>query len=207
MAGDLIEDNLYMSDMKEAALEYAAKGWPVFPIDPARKSGKEPYRGSHGVLDATTDPKQITKWWTAHPDANIAMDVGGAQMMVLDLDPGHNIKELEKNVGPLPKTKLQARTPRGGRHLFYSLDNDKYVSPSTNKLADHVDVRSFNPMSFCILLKLRMANMLGKMTVNLLVGLTRWSSLRRLQLVSQKTETSGSLQRICRRMSHAPSTG
>ncbi|KKK75871.1 hypothetical protein LCGC14_2869390, partial [marine sediment metagenome] len=60
---------------------------------------KTPYPGTRGVLEATTDPRQIEMWWQRWPDANVAMDVGGAGMMVLDLDPGHDIEELEKNVG------------------------------------------------------------------------------------------------------------
>lgn len=64
--------------------------------------------------------------------------------MILDLDPGHNLEELEKNVGKIPSTALQAHTPRDGRHLFFALASDELVSPSSSKLASHVDVRSFH---------------------------------------------------------------
>jgi len=123
----------------EAALSYAAKGWPVFPCNAA----KEPYT-KNGVIEATTDRETITDWWARWPRANVAMDVGGAGMMVLDLDPGHSIKELEAVVGPLPATLLEAHTPRGGRHLFYALEPGEVVPPSASKVADHVDVRSFH---------------------------------------------------------------
>lgn len=122
-----------------AALAYAAKGWPVFPV----RANKKPLT-TYGVGDATTNPAQIRKLWAQHPKANIAMDVGGAGMMVLDLDPGHDIKELERNVGKIPKTNLSASTPRGGRHLFLEIGRGDIVAPSSSKLAPHVDVRSFH---------------------------------------------------------------
>ena len=133
----------------EAALAYAKRGWPIFPIDPNRvgfdgKKGKAPYKGTRGVLEATTDARQVEEWWRRWPEANVALDVGGAGMMVLDLDPGHDMQELEKNVGTLPNSLLRARTPRGGGHLYYALEIGELVSPSSSKLAPHVDVRSFH---------------------------------------------------------------
>ncbi|MAF95635.1 MAG: hypothetical protein CMM60_07770 [Rhodospirillaceae bacterium] len=121
------------------ALAYAEKGWPIFPARP----DKTPYT-KHGVLDATTDPKRIEAWWERWPQANIALDVGSAGMMVLDLDPDHSMEELEKNIGPIPETKLRASTPRGGKHLFFRIDQSEIVAPSASKLAPHVDVRSFH---------------------------------------------------------------
>ena len=64
--------------------------------------------------------------------------------MILDLDPGHDLEELDRNIGGLPKTALRATTPRGGEHLFYGLEQGEVVSPSASKLAPNVDVRSFN---------------------------------------------------------------
>lgn len=128
-----------MSSMLEAALEYAARGWPIFPC----RSDKKPYTDA-GVLEATTSKKQIKEWWTEFPRANIAVPVDRIGMMVIDLDPGHDLNELEDNIGELPKTKLVQETPRGGKHLFYQIKDDEIVPPSASKLAWKVDVRSFN---------------------------------------------------------------
>ena len=138
--GTLRSKHLIDNDLLKAAQAYAGRGWPVFPCKPGEKVPLT----KNGVLDATTDLRQITKWWTTTPDANIALDVGGAGMMVLDLDPGHDLEELEKNVGPIPQTHLHARTPRGGRHLYYTTASGELVSPSSSKLAPNVDVRSFH---------------------------------------------------------------
>jgi len=128
-----------MTSLKEAALSYAKKGWAVFPV----RADKKPYT-TNGVMDATTNLYEIEAWWDKWPAANIAMDVGRADMMVLDLDPGHSMEDLEKNVGELRDTHLSSKTPRGGRHLFFSIGVDEIVKPSASKLAPHVDVRSFN---------------------------------------------------------------
>ena len=71
-----------MTTPKEAALGYATHGIRVFPIQP---NDKRPFPGSHGCLDATTDTDVITRWWTDHPDANVAIATG-AGLVVIDID-------------------------------------------------------------------------------------------------------------------------
>jgi len=119
----------------DAALAYAAKGWPIVPV----RQDKTPYT-TNGVMDATTDPAQIEAWWARWPRAGIALNCGAANMMVVDFDPGHT----DPKALDLPETQLRQTTPRGGFHLFYALNEEEVVSPSVSKLAPHVDVRSFN---------------------------------------------------------------
>ena len=138
MAGDLIEDNRYVSDMKEAALDYAAQGWPIFPVGRDKKPLFKNWQDK-----ATTNRETIINWWDEYPDANIALQPAEIGMMVLDLDPGYDEEELIKYVGSI-ETALYARTPRGGTHLFFNLNDGERVSPSTSKLASHVDVRSWH---------------------------------------------------------------
>ena len=128
-----------MNKLKEAALDYAAIGYAVFPC----KANKQPYT-DNGVLDATTNKEKIEKWWDEWPRANIAMDVGGAGLMVLDFDPGHDMGALHDSIGDLPNTKLVQNTPRGGKHLFFQLGKGEVVPASASKLAPHIDVRSFH---------------------------------------------------------------
>lgn len=126
-----------MASLKDAALAYARKGWPVFPC----KADKTPYT-ERGVLEATTNPRQVEEWWEQYPRANIGCDVGGAGMVVLDLDPGHDWDEIEAALGGEPDTHLIQRTPRGGEHLFFTIGQGEVIPPSAGKIAPHVDVRS-----------------------------------------------------------------
>ncbi|MGH7487948.1 MAG: bifunctional DNA primase/polymerase, partial [bacterium] len=63
-----------MIALATAALEYAARGWPVLPIRPRAKLPLT----EHGLHDATTDPELITQWWERWPDANIGIRTGVA---------------------------------------------------------------------------------------------------------------------------------
>src|SRR5262245_19457117 len=81
-----------------AALEYAARGWPVFPLHTPTASGcscrrrdcdrigKHP-RTQHGLKDASTDPATIQRWWRMWSTANIGLVTGAVSgLVVLDED-------------------------------------------------------------------------------------------------------------------------
>jgi hypothetical protein len=70
------------STLLKAALRYAQKGWPVFPLKPRQKT---PFT-EHGLKDASTDKAQIRKWWASCPEANIGIPTGPATFDALDLD-------------------------------------------------------------------------------------------------------------------------
>jgi hypothetical protein len=120
----------------EAALEYAANGFAVFPCQPR---GKEPVT-KRGFKDATTNPATIRRFWR-EINRNIGIATGIISgFWILDEDPGgeDHIRRLEDKYGPLPKTRM-VRTGRGGRHFWF-----KYTGPiqcSIGRVAPHVDVR------------------------------------------------------------------
>jgi len=127
----------------EWALYYAQMGWPVFPVHSiqngwctCRKSdcespGKHP-RTYHGHSDATTDTKQIKKWWDKWPSANIGIATGKISgIVVLDIDkkPGgfESLKKLEEEYGKLPET-LTANTGGGGSHFYFKYPESGFKS-------------------------------------------------------------------------------
>ena len=69
------------SSMVDSALEYAKRGFPVFPAHflPADNGpGQISPLIAGGRNAATTNKEQICAWWTAFPDALIAVNTGAA---------------------------------------------------------------------------------------------------------------------------------
>ncbi|HEY1119499.1 MAG TPA: bifunctional DNA primase/polymerase, partial [Acidimicrobiales bacterium] len=135
----------------------ARSGWPVLPCHHPENgacscgaigcpsAGKHP-RTRRGLLDATTDPVVVRRWWRAWPDANVAVRTGarptGAGVVVIDIDDGGetSLDELVSQHGPLPRT-LEAETGGGGRHLYFAHPGGP-VPNSAGRLGDGLDVRA-----------------------------------------------------------------
>src|SRR6202049_1735828 len=84
-----------------AALDYASRGWHVFPL---RYRSKEP-ACLHGFKDATVDEGQIRRWWTTHPTWGIGIATGALSgLMVVDIDSQEGTKALIEHVAELPET-------------------------------------------------------------------------------------------------------
>jgi hypothetical protein len=136
------------------ALEYASRGWPVFPVHvPAGDGcscgnpdcehvGKHP-RTQHGLIDATTDDATIRQWWAQWPGANIGIRTGlPSGIVVLDIDPRHGgdetLADLERQHGALPST-IESITGGGGRHIFFVHPGGEVKS---HNVAPGIDVKA-----------------------------------------------------------------
>jgi len=107
--------------VKESALTYAARGWPVFPSVPGRK---EPLT-DHGFLDASTDVARIEQWWRTTPNANVAIATGAPGPDVLDVDvraegSGWATLNRIKRAGLTTGACMAVSTRNGGVHLYYA---------------------------------------------------------------------------------------
>ena len=107
-----------MMTLLSAALDYAARGWPVFPC-----KDKRPITGN-GFKNATTDAEIIKAWWLQNPSANIAIATGSASgLVVLDVDvkngqPGReSLDALQRECGTL--LTRSAKSPSGGWHFYF----------------------------------------------------------------------------------------
>lgn len=121
--------------IRQAALSYAARGWPVFPVywieDGACACGKPDcqHPGKHpigklapkGRNSATTDSETIKKWWEKYPRANIGIPTGPESGIVaLDNDPRHGGDESKRRLerrGNFPYTST-AHTGGKGEHTM-----------------------------------------------------------------------------------------
>jgi P4 family phage/plasmid primase-like protien len=131
-----------------AALDYAARGIPVFPCNPHpdKKQGSKKPLTTRGFYDATTDPDQIRRWWAKWPEALIGMPTGERSgVFVLDVDVAEGVDgeaslmALQEREGPLPETPIVI-TPRGGRHFVFRHPGGK-VKCSTSEIGDGLDIR------------------------------------------------------------------
>ena len=122
----------------DAALAYAARGWPVHPIQAKAKAPASP----HGFRDATTDPAIIRAWFENSPHLNVGIATGRASgVWVLDCDTGSadTLLDWEKEYGGLPDTPLVG-TGRGGRQAYF-LNPPGLVIPSRVRFAPGIDTR------------------------------------------------------------------
>lgn len=115
----------------DAALAYAARGWLTFPIRPGQKKPAT----ENGLLDATTDPVVIERWWTARKgfeERNVAIVTARESgIWVLDSDIDKETGEIGEDTiaaliaehGELPRCPTQ-RTPGGGLHRFFAWPED-----------------------------------------------------------------------------------
>lgn len=110
--------------MKQAALELASAGWFVFPV---QERGKQPLVRWRD--ESTSDTSKVSEWWDRWPDANIGIDCGKSQLVVVDYD----------GVEPPSVDTLQVKTGRGVHHYFHNAGEP--VPNSASLLGDKIDVR------------------------------------------------------------------
>jgi hypothetical protein len=122
------------------ALAYAARSWPVFPCH----VGKKTPATAHGYRDATTDPEQITTWFTRNPHWNLAIATGTPGPDVLDVDDhgpagnGYAAFATLSRAGLLDSAAAYVRTPSGGLHAYFR-GSDQH---NGHLPAYHLDFRS-----------------------------------------------------------------
>ena len=129
-----------------AAIEYAERGWAVFPCHSIRpdggctchlghsceRAGKHP-RISNGRNGATTDLERIERWWSAWPDSNVAVATGAESgIVVIDIDSDEAAAYVRSKGLPL---SLEQRTGSGGTHIILQRPETDERLQSTTRVA------------------------------------------------------------------------
>lgn len=125
--------------LRNAALDYADRGWAVVPLKPR---GKMPLGRivPNGLSQATSDLATVLRWWRAEPRANIGIVAKPSDLIILDVDPDDGgddtLYELERELGALPETVRQ-ESGGGGAHYLYRHPGGDF----RGKLGDGLDIR------------------------------------------------------------------
>ena len=136
-------DGTYSTMCAAAALDYAARGWAVFPLVPGGKVPATP----HGFKDATTDEAQIRRWWGSRQQAGVAVATGPPSgLFVLDVDiktvdGRETLRDLEERHARLPEGP-QALTPSGGCHYYFAMPPAVHIGGSVGLLGPGLDIRA-----------------------------------------------------------------
>ncbi len=134
------------------AIEWAERGWEVFPLRPIDKIPAIPRahkkgvkcdgqcgKLGHGARDASRDPEKIRRMFAGRPDANI----GGATLgrVVFDFDIQHGAQRLD--VFPTTREHLSGRG-NGNVHVVYGVGGGiaQQIKAGTHVLGDGVDIRA-----------------------------------------------------------------
>jgi len=122
-----------------AATGYAQRGWPVFPAKSKRPLLK------HGLLEASTDPTVVQRWWGdgLFPEAQIGVRTGAISgLLVLDVDGddgADSLHDAERSYSALPRTAT-VRTPGGGAHYYLAHPGGE-IRNSAGRLGTGLDIR------------------------------------------------------------------
>lgn len=158
------QSSVHADQLLAAALDFAARGWPVFPCHPQNKqpllprdrdpeTGK-PIKGTGGVAKATVEADQIRAWWRKWPRAMIGLATGHHRLFVLDFDPRADEStgevftldrlkaDLEAQMGCALPSSLTSITQSGGVHVWLLWPDDGGAAiTNRGNLPQHVDVR------------------------------------------------------------------
>ncbi len=142
------------------ALAYARKGWPVLPLHSVsahgdctcgkskcgKHAGKHP-RIKDWLTQATTEEKQIKKWWRKWSDANIGILTGKASgILAVDIDPRNGgaveLQKLKDDYGDMPHTPTVS-TGGDGLHYYLKMPDFEVITMcGDHALRDGVEIRS-----------------------------------------------------------------
>jgi len=126
---------------KEAAIQYAKRGWGVIATSPGAKipvADKE--LQPNGSKSWTKDPEHIEKLFTLYPKAGVAIVTGEvSNLTIVDLDSKDVMPKLEEAGLKIPKDAYRVKTPRGF-HIYLKYDPE--LKQTAGGFIEHLDIRS-----------------------------------------------------------------
>lgn len=138
-------------ELLDSALDYAARGFHVFPLRPGEKAPAG-WLAPHGQDDATTDRDTIIGWWMQCPEANVGIACEPSGLYVIDLDSVGFHRDGRAKCGAAtwgalvaehgePPRTLTIDTWSGGTHLYYRMPPGVRLKNTAGGLGVDVDTR------------------------------------------------------------------
>jgi len=131
----------------QVAVDYAGAGIPVFPCVPAGRTAKRPLT-PRGHNDASIDRNTISQWWGRWPGALVGIPTGpGSGLWVLDVYGDAGRRTFDKLLHRLglnavaQLSEVVSRTPSGGMHLFFALQDGEHPRTRAGDIGPGVDTR------------------------------------------------------------------
>ncbi|MGY0541396.1 bifunctional DNA primase/polymerase [Nocardioides sp. YJ-D4] len=130
------------NDLPSAATTLALAGVPVFPCV---RGDKRPLT-AHGFHSATSDPRQVHRWWSRMPEANIGIPTGAVSgLVVVDVDVhrgGDGFRSFSRvtEMGITRSWAWMVRTPSGGMHAYFAA-TPGVEQPCWSVPSRHIDFR------------------------------------------------------------------
>jgi hypothetical protein len=143
--------------LRSCALDFAERGWYVFPITPW---AKKPPVIDRWETRASTDPHQINHWWR-HTPYSVGIATGPSELVVIDLDvPKHGepipdqwailginsgtgvLRALARQRGVTITPTYAVSTPSGGWHLYYTTPPGVVLRNTCNVIGWKIDTRA-----------------------------------------------------------------
>ena len=126
--------------MLDEALAYAARGWRVHPLI---AKDKKPLVNDW-PNQATTDDRQIHKWWQQWPEANLGIATGkGSGFFSIDIDGPEGERswtQLISEIPEIPEETLEQKTGRG-RQLLFQYPGGKTPVRNRTNVRPGIDIR------------------------------------------------------------------
>ena len=140
--------------MLDAALAYAAHGFPVFPLTVDKKpvpprdkdANGKPIPGTGSFYKATCDPIQIRKWWAGR-EYLIGLPMGRVSgVWTLDVDTSEDHADglsgwIELTAQHEPIITREHRSATGGPHLIFNWTEEQPLRCSSGALPSGIEVK------------------------------------------------------------------
>src|SRR5215204_919360 len=118
----------YCSANRKTAFQLAEAKIPVFPALVFQNEGSDQWKKRPAIVGwqttASIDPAEITAWWSEYPEAVAGIELGGADLVVLDADRHGGadgiaeMKEVLERQADLKSGPI-VRTASGVLHLYF----------------------------------------------------------------------------------------